>query len=86
LLSVCGFFKREYADFAGYAVFVPGAPQMKNLAVDPAYGALKGELREKMFAKMGEIGDSFEACSWYEKHWTRDRLILRTARGRHGRL
>jgi arylsulfatase A-like enzyme len=61
-------------------------PQMKNLAADPACGALKAELREKMFAKMGEIGDSFEACSWYEKHWTRDRLILRSATGRHGRL
>lgn len=54
--------------------------QMKNLASDPAFAGIKKELADKMYGKMGEIGDTFESCSWYEKNWTRDRLILRTAR------
>jgi arylsulfatase A-like enzyme len=54
--------------------------QMKNLAADPAFGAIKKDLREKMLTAMKGINDNFETCSWYEKNWTRDRLIIRTAR------
>jgi arylsulfatase A-like enzyme len=53
--------------------------QMKNLAADPNYAELKNSLRREMLAQMGEIGDNFDACSYYEKNWIKDRLILRTA-------
>ena len=32
-------------------------------------------------ARLAAIGDSFETCTWYRDHWTRDRNILRAARG-----
>jgi arylsulfatase A-like enzyme len=53
--------------------------QRKNLAADPAYRKIKDTLQAKMFAKMREINDAFEPCSWYEKNWTKDRVIIRTA-------
>lgn len=53
--------------------------QLKNLANDPAYADKKQELRQQMLKKMEEIGDTFEACSWYKDNWVKDRLILRTA-------
>jgi len=53
--------------------------QMKNLARESAYGEIKQELKQGMYEKMEKIGDTFEACSWYEKNWVKDRLILRTA-------
>ena len=53
--------------------------QMHNIAGDPAHKAVKNDLREKMLAAMQQIGDTFEACSWYEKNWVRDRHIIRTA-------
>ncbi|MDR2618340.1 MAG: hypothetical protein LBC62_05660 [Treponema sp.] len=28
---------------------------------------------------MREINDTFEPCTWYEKNWTKDRVVLRTA-------
>ena len=34
-------------------------------------------LRERMAA----IGDTNETSTWYRDHWTRDRVILRGARG-----
>lgn len=49
--------------------------QMRNLAGDPAYGGLKEGLRNRMYAKMEGIGDTFEACSWYEKNRVKDRRI-----------
>jgi arylsulfatase A-like enzyme len=53
--------------------------QMKNLASLSEYGSIKKDLKEKMYAKMKKLNDSFEPCSWYEKNWTKDRIILRTA-------
>ena len=53
--------------------------QMKNLVSDPAYAGTRQELQRAMLNKMGEIEDSFEPCSWYEKNWIKDRLILKTA-------
>jgi hypothetical protein len=52
---------------------------MKNLAGEKACQEQKNALKEKMYAKMKEIGDTFEPCSWYEKNWIKDRLILKTA-------
>ncbi len=53
--------------------------QMRNLAEEPDYSALKEELKQKMWKKMNEIGDSFENNSYYEKNWVKDRKIVRTA-------
>jgi hypothetical protein len=30
---------------------------------------------------MKELGDTFEACSWYRDQWTENRVILRGAKG-----
>ena len=56
--------------------------QMNNLAGLPAYEQVKKELRHSMYARMEQIGDTFESCSFYEKNWIKDRLILGTATGR----
>lgn len=53
--------------------------QMQNLAENPEYADEKAALCASMQKKMDAIGDSFEACSYYEKNWIKDRLILRTA-------
>jgi arylsulfatase A-like enzyme len=53
--------------------------QTKNLAADPVYAGITAELRNRMLAKMEKIGDTFESCSWYEKNWIQNRLIMRTA-------
>lgn len=53
--------------------------QMHNLADDPACERLKSDLKEKMLTRMALIGDSFEQNSYYEEHWVKDRLILKTA-------
>ncbi len=54
--------------------------QMRNLAEEPDYSTLKEELKQKMWKKMNEIGDSFENNSYYEKNWVKDRKIVRTAK------
>lgn len=53
--------------------------QMHNLIFDPAGRKLADELKAKMYAKMDEIGDTFENNTWYEKNWVENRLIKRTA-------
>ena len=53
--------------------------QMHDLSDSPNYQALLKELRERMWEKMNRINDTFESNSYYEKHWIRDRLIIRTA-------
>ena len=53
--------------------------QMRNLAGDSNYAELLQALREELAARMAVLNDSFEACTWYERHWTRDRIILRSA-------
>jgi arylsulfatase A-like enzyme len=53
--------------------------QMRNLAEESDYSTLKEELKQKMWKKMNEIGDSFENNSYYEKNWVKDRKIVRTA-------
>ena len=52
---------------------------MHNLIQNPSYTVLAEELKGKMYQKMGEIGDTFEKNSYYEKNWVRDRKILRKA-------
>lgn len=53
--------------------------QMHNLAADPKHTALLEKLRAAMYAEMDKISDTFEASSYYEKNWVKDRLIWRTA-------
>jgi arylsulfatase A-like enzyme len=53
--------------------------QMTNLADDPDHADTLERFRTLLRARLEAIHDRFEACTWYEEHWTRDRLILRTA-------
>ena len=53
--------------------------QANDLAGDPAHAATLARYREALRARMAALGDTFEACTWYRDHWTRDRVILRTA-------
>lgn len=55
--------------------------QMKNLADDPAHRATLGRFREMLAARMKSLNDTFEPCTWYRDHWTKDRIILRSAKG-----
>jgi len=55
--------------------------QAHDLATDPAHQAKLAELRGQLKQKMAALNDNFEACTWYRDHWTRDRIILRGARG-----
>ena len=50
--------------------------QMRNLAGDPAYAEALDDFRDRLQARMAEIGDTFEASTWYRDHWTEDRIIL----------
>lgn len=54
--------------------------QRRNLAGDPSQQATLTRLRELLKKKMASINDTFEACTWYRDHWTRDRCILRGAK------
>jgi len=53
--------------------------QMRDLIGDPAHAATAERLRKMLEARMAEIGDTFESCTWYRDHWTEDRVILRSA-------
>ncbi len=53
--------------------------QMNNLAEQQEFQPLLEQYRQKLKEKMKAIGDTFPACSYYEKNWIRDRLILKTA-------
>lgn len=53
--------------------------QMNNLADQQEFQPLLEQYRQKLKEKMKAIGDTFPACSYYERNWIRDRLILKTA-------
>lgn len=54
--------------------------QMQDLSGDPAYRKVLEDLRERMWAKMDRIHDTFEKTSYYKEHWVdADRKIQRTA-------
>lgn len=55
--------------------------QMRNLAGDPAHRETMERFRALLKRRMAELEDTFEACTWYRDHWTKDRVILRGARG-----
>lgn len=53
--------------------------QMTNLIDDPAYASVRDKMRAQMAGEMARIHDGFEASSYYEKNWVKDRHIIRTA-------
>ncbi len=53
--------------------------QMRNLARESEYAGLLRSMRAALADRMTALNDNFEACAWYERHWTRDRIILRSA-------
>ncbi len=55
--------------------------QMKNLVREKNYADQLERLRSLLRRKMAQLNDTFETCTWYRDHWTRDRNILRGARG-----
>ena len=52
---------------------------MHNLMKEPGYEAAAAALKERMYAKMDAISDTFENNTYYEQNWVEDRLIKRTA-------
>ena len=57
--------------------------QMKNLAADPACKKTLETMRDRMAAKMRDLGDTFEKCTWYRDHWTDgNRCIIASATGK----
>ena len=55
--------------------------QMCNLAGDPRYQDTVDRFRQMLASKMESLSDGFEASTYYRDHWTKDRIILRGARG-----
>jgi arylsulfatase A-like enzyme len=53
--------------------------QMENLANSAAYRGACARYRDMLRARMAELNDTFEACTWYRDHWTENRIIRRTA-------
>jgi arylsulfatase A-like enzyme len=54
--------------------------QMKNLTSDPEATPVLARFRTMLKARMADLKDTFECCTWYRDHWTADRVILRGAR------
>lgn len=72
----------ERADGAEYFFDNLADPlQQRNLAEELTYSDAKERAKKSMLAKMSELGDEFRACSWYGEHWTRNRVVLRGAKG-----
>jgi hypothetical protein len=55
--------------------------QQRNLAHDALHERVKEQMKESMLQRMSELKDEFRECSWYGKHWTKDRIVLRGAMG-----
>jgi arylsulfatase A-like enzyme len=55
--------------------------QMRDLAGEKSAAPTLRHFREKSQAWRKERNDTFEACTWYRDHWTRDRNIISTATG-----
>ena len=53
--------------------------QLHNLIDSPDHQDIRNRLRTLLAEKMTAVNDSFQPCTWYRDHWTKDRLILRTA-------
>jgi len=55
--------------------------QMQNLAGSAKHAERADHYRKMLKQRMEELDDDFEKCTWYREHWTRDRNILRGAKG-----
>ena len=55
--------------------------QTKNLAADKKHADALERFRKLLGRRMAELSDTFETCTWYRDHWTKDRNIIRGARG-----
>ena len=55
--------------------------QMRELSEDRSQAAVLRYYRERSQAWRKERNDTFESCTWYRDHWTRDRNIVMTAAG-----
>jgi len=54
--------------------------QLSNLIDDPAHAETADRLRKAMADRMAELGDTFEAATWYRDHWLDDNFnIVRSA-------
>jgi arylsulfatase A-like enzyme len=53
--------------------------QMTNLVNSAGHQPILKQLREQLHQRLSELNDTFEACTWYEDHWTEDRKIIRSA-------
>lgn len=53
--------------------------QMRNLVDDHEHSAVLADFRAQLAQRMAALNDIFQTCTWYERNWTRDRIILRTA-------
>lgn len=53
--------------------------QLQNLAGDPSHAELREHLADRLAHRLDALGDTFEASTWHEQHWIRDRIIQRTA-------
>jgi arylsulfatase A-like enzyme len=55
--------------------------QTRNLTGDPAHAAELERFRDMLAKKRADLNDTFEKCTWYRDHWTKNREILRGAIG-----
>lgn len=56
--------------------------QMKNLIDDPEHKETADKFRTMLKDRMADLQDTFEASSYYRKHWVdEDRIIIGSARG-----
>jgi arylsulfatase A-like enzyme len=72
----------ERADGAEYFFDNLADPlQQRNLVQESAYSDARERIKNRMLAKMNELGDEFRSCSWYGKNWIKDRVVLRGSKG-----
>jgi arylsulfatase A-like enzyme len=55
--------------------------QLRNLAEEKSAAATLREYRERSRSWRKQRNDTFESCTWYRDHWTRDRNITLTSTG-----
>ena len=54
--------------------------QQRNLIDDDGDRLIQEKYRDMVARKMADLGDTFEACTWYGENWIKDRRIVRAAK------
>jgi arylsulfatase A-like enzyme len=54
--------------------------QLNNLIERPESRDKVEHYRKMLQNRMNELGDPFEACTWYRNHWVEDRIIVKSAK------